>query len=213
MTRLFSSFPNSRSTVQAPIFGRSSYILKLFIRTFLDLAQTDAPQTVPCKKGGRYVSLDVPCENPVPTRIRSVLRSRRGCCTAYTRRGDEGPPRGRRTLTGREASQEDYRKQIISVEILLANSLDTPPRSNRFGSGIVPRGIAAANGPLHRFDLSARNSSFLVYVTTVQEEHASFVRLNFTHYTEAFIKIGYYHRDRSTPKWENGTFSRNLRIA
>lgn len=48
----------------------------------------------------------------------------------YTRRGDEGPPRGRRTLTGREASQEDYRKQIISVEILLANSVRTPPRSN-----------------------------------------------------------------------------------
>ena len=49
----------------------------------------------------------------------------------------EGPPRGRRTLTGREASQEDYRKQIISVEILLANSPDTLPRSNVSGHGIV----------------------------------------------------------------------------
>lgn len=45
----------------------------------------------------------------------------------------EDPPRGRRTLTGREASQEDYRKQIISVEILPANSPDTPPRSNVSG--------------------------------------------------------------------------------
>lgn len=62
--------------------------------------------------------------------------SPRGRCTAYTR-GREGPPRGRRTLTGREASQEDYRKQIISVEILLANSPDTLPRSNVSGHGIV----------------------------------------------------------------------------
>lgn len=44
------------------------------------------------------------------------------------RRRDEGPPRGRRTLTGREASQEDYRKQIISVEIPLPNSLSTLPQ-------------------------------------------------------------------------------------
>lgn len=50
------------------------------------------------------------------------------------RQGDEGPPRGRRTLTGREASQEDYRKQIISVEIPLANSLGTLPRWGISGS-------------------------------------------------------------------------------
>jgi len=48
--------------------------------------------------------------------------------------GDEGPSRGRRTLTGREASQEDYRKQIISVEIPLANSLGTLPRRGISGS-------------------------------------------------------------------------------
>lgn len=81
----------------------------------------------------------------MPTRIRSVLRSREGCFTAYARRGNEGPPRGRRTLTGREASQEDYRKQIISVEILLANSLDTLPRSNVSGTELS-RGIVSANG-------------------------------------------------------------------
>lgn len=81
----------------------------------------------------------------MPTRIQSVLRSREGCFTAYARRGDEGPPRGRRTLTGREASQEDYRKQIISVEILLANSLDTLPRSNVSGTELS-RGIVSANG-------------------------------------------------------------------
>lgn len=54
----------------------------------------------------------------------SVCRRRR----RRRRQGDEGPPRGRRTLSGREAaaaSQEDYRKQIISVEIPLANSLGT----------------------------------------------------------------------------------------
>lgn len=81
----------------------------------------------------------------MPTRIRSVLRSREGCFTAYARRGDGGPPRGRRTLTGREASQEDYRKQIISVEILLANSLDTLPRSN-VSATELSRGIVSANG-------------------------------------------------------------------
>lgn len=81
----------------------------------------------------------------MPTRIRSVLRSREGCFNAYARRGDGGPPRGRRTLTGREASQEDYRKQIISVEILLANSLDTLPRSNVSGTELS-RGIVSANG-------------------------------------------------------------------
>lgn len=91
------------------------------------------------------ITSSIHCENLMPTRIRSVLRSREGCFTAYARRGDGGPPRGRRTLTGREASQEDYRKQIISVEILLANSLDTLPRSNVSGTELS-RGIVSANG-------------------------------------------------------------------
>jgi len=77
------------------------------------------------------------------TRIRNVLRCRGERASVYRRRrwqGDEGP-RGRRTLTGREASQEDYRKQIISVEIPLANSLATTPE--RFGTE-TSRGIAEA---------------------------------------------------------------------
>lgn len=94
---------------------------------------------------GNDITSSIHCENLMPTRIRSVLRSREGCFTAYARRGDGGPPRGRRTLTGREASQEDYRKQIISVEILLANSLDTLPRSN-VSATELSRAMVSANG-------------------------------------------------------------------
>lgn len=78
------------------------------------------------------------------TKIEHWLRSEMSCVTAKDapacidwrrrRQGDEGPPRGRRTLTGREASQEDYRKQIISVEIPLANSLGMLPRRGISGS-------------------------------------------------------------------------------
>lgn len=77
-------------------------------------------------------------EDRILTRIRNVLRCHEERARVYRRRrrrwqGDEGPPRGRRTLTGREASQEDYRKQIISVEIPLANSLSTLPRRSVSG--------------------------------------------------------------------------------
>lgn len=89
---------------------------------------------------------------PALTRIRNVLRSREGRSAVYTRRGDEGPPRGRRTLTGREASQEDYRKQIISVEILLANSLSVYGGTlERFGAESSLE-IVAANRTSRRVD-------------------------------------------------------------
>lgn len=71
------------------------------------------------------------------TEISCVTAEDAAACIDWRRRrrqGDEGPPRGRRTLTGREASQEDYRKQIISVEIPLANSLGTLPRRGISGS-------------------------------------------------------------------------------
>lgn len=74
-----------------------------------------------------------PLDSKISKRLGSscVAGGRANVCRRRRRRwrqGDEGPPRGRRTLSGREAagaSQEDYRKQIISVEIPLANSLGT----------------------------------------------------------------------------------------
>lgn len=88
------------------------------------------------RKGRRYDFFEEDGKNATsawyPTRIRNVLREDRGAPRIHEEE-TEGPPRGRRTLTGREASQEDYRKQIISVEILPANSPDTPPRSNVSG--------------------------------------------------------------------------------
>lgn len=98
--------------------------------------------------------------NPALTRIRSVLRSREGRSAAYTRRGDEGPPRGRRTLTGREASQEDYRKQIISVEILPANSLSVYGGTlERFAAESSLEIVAASRTPRRVDRIRARLSS------------------------------------------------------
>lgn len=108
-------------------------------------------------------------ENPAPTTIRNALRSREGRSSAYTRRGDEGPPRGRRTLTGREASQEDYRKQIISVEILLANSLGTLSRSNVFGPNLL-------SGSQPRTMRFARDFPLDVFHDTVRSLSVAFVR-------------------------------------